>query len=220
VLPNLKAFRSYESRFFTLFALLLLAMLSLPYMAKVRALPTIAFIAIPLAGIYASSYTKRRLILAIILGIPAILTSAAVNLQTGLIPAAVAHISAAAFYGLTAASILEFVLREERIRADTIYGAMSVYLLIAFTWGFAYMTIDTINPGSFYFNPAHFADGVLEAGDYVYFSFVTLTTLGYGDMVPIKEHARVAAVTEAVCGVLFTATLIAGLVGRLGTRHK
>ncbi len=193
-------------------------MLLLPYAQGHRVLMTVLFLAIPLAGVYAASYNKRALVIAIILVIPAIVTGTDLNLDTQLFAAWLSHVSAVAFYGFTTTVVLAHVLRQKTITADTIYGALSVYLLLGITWAFAFAAVDDLSPGSFFIDIAYDTDGVLERVDFFYYSFVTLTTLGYGDILPLTAQARMLAALEAVCGVLFTATLIASLMGRLRYR--
>jgi voltage-gated potassium channel Kch len=217
VFPLIKAYRDFEGRFLLLFVLLALTVLASPKIADRRILVTIAFVAIPLAGIYASGYSRRRMIVAICIAIPAIATQIAANLAIGPVEETLASVSGAAFYGFTAVTVLEYVLRQKTVTPDTVYGALSVYLLLAFTWAFGYMTIGHITPGSFNVNTPYDVGDSLRRADYLYFSFVTLTTLGYGDIVPVTASARTVAITEAVCGVLFTTTLVASLVGRLIT---
>ena len=191
-------------------------MLLLPFLDDHRGLSFFLFLAIPFAGVYASAYNKRALIIAVILCAPAVVTGADQNLGTAIFQGWLARLSAAAFYGFTAATMLAFVLREKKITANTIYGALSVYLLLGMTWAFAYSAVEHLTPGAFYVDPSYDADGALGRIDFFYYSFVTLTTLGYGDILPISTHARTLAILEAVCGVLYTAALVASLVGRLG----
>ena len=214
----LRAYRKYEGRFLLQFVLLVLTMFLLPYAQGHRALMTILFLAIPLAGVYAASYNRRALVIAIILVIPAIVTGTALNLDTQLFAVWLSYLSAVAFYGFTTTVVLTYVLRQKTITADTIYGALSVYLLLGMTWAFAFAAVDNFSPGSFFIDTAYNPDGMLGQVDFFYYSFVTLTTLGYGDILPLTAQARMLAVLEAVCGVLFTATLIASLMGRLRYR--
>jgi hypothetical protein len=193
-------------------------MLLLPYIQGHPVPTVILFVAIPLAGVYAASYNKRALVIASILVIPAIVTGADHNLDTNLFAAWLSHVSDVAFYGFTTTVVLAHVLRHKAITANTIYGALSVYLLLGITWAFAFAAVDNLSPGSFFIDTAYDADGVLDRVDLFYYSFVTLTTLGYGDILPLTAQARMLAVLEAVCGVLFTATLVASLVGRLRYR--
>jgi voltage-gated potassium channel len=116
-----------------------------------------------------------------------------------------------AFFSIT---ILGYVLRSGRVTMDRIFAAICVYLLIGFAWTFAYALLDEIAPGSF----AAVADA--SRNDYVarvqqlrYFSFMTLTTVGYGDIVPRSPAARTMATLEAVTGQIYLAVLVARLVG-------
>jgi hypothetical protein len=193
-------------------------MLLLPYIHGNRFLGATFFLAIPLAGVYAASYNKRALVIAVILVIPAIITGADFNLGTEVFSTWLSHVSDVAFYGYTTAVILAYVLRQKTITANTIYGALSVYLLLGITWAFAFAAVEDLAPGSFFVDAAYNPDGVLDRLEFFYYSFVTLTTLGYGDILPLTAKARMLAVLEAACGVLYTATLVASLIGRM--RHR
>jgi hypothetical protein len=112
------------------------------------------------------------------------------------------------FYVYTILVILDYVLRTDEVTGDEIYGAVSVYILIGFVWGMAYALLDLVQPGSF-----HTLGGSLRPADYIYFSFITLMTVGYGDMFPIGPVARSLAIVESMVGVIFIAVLIGRLVG-------
>jgi voltage-gated potassium channel len=113
---------------------------------------------------------------------------------------------------LAAASAARFAMRAQVINAEQIYAALSVYLLAGLFFGLLHWTIELTWPGSFgaagASSPARF-----PLSTAIYFSFVTLATLGYGDVVPTTEVARGVAVLEAVGGQLYVAVTIARLVG-------
>ena len=113
-----------------------------------------------------------------------------------------------AFYTYLSVTILRHVLRSRVVVADTLYGAASVYLLLALVWALAYAILDTINPGAF--TGPHTP---LAWDDFVYFSVVTVTTLGYGDYVPVSPGARSLVMLEVIVGVFYTTVLLARLVG-------
>jgi ion channel len=104
------------------------------------------------------------------------------------------------------------VFRSGQITLHRILGAVAAYLSIGVAWGYAYFAASLSNPAALQFthgpNPHE-----IPAARYVYFSFVTLTTLGYGDAVPMDPLARSLAVTEALTGQLYPAVLIAGVLG-------
>lgn len=96
------------------------------------------------------------------------------------------------------------------INANRLIGAICVYLLLGVIWAMTYTLIELLTPGSFSgFSPMR------EAGwdsEWLYFSFVTMTTLGYGDVLPVSAIARAFAYLQAVFGQFYVAMLVAGLV--------
>lgn len=97
------------------------------------------------------------------------------------------------------------------ITANRLVGAVCVYLLLGVIWAMAYTLINAISPGSF----AGFSamDDPGWDSEWLYFSFVTMTTLGYGDILPISATARSVAYMQAIVGQFYIAVLVAGLVG-------
>ena len=115
---------------------------------------------------------------------------------------------------------LRAVLRQREVTSETICMSISVYLLMGLTWGFLYSLIYQLEPNAFSFP----SSDVLTAGVptakrepvfmvLIYFSLVTLTTIGYGDISPLTMRARYAAVAEGVTGQFYLAILVARLVG-------
>lgn len=108
---------------------------------------------------------------------------------------------------LAAAGALHFVLKGGRITSEHIFAALSAYLLAGLFFGMTYWAIEEAMPGSFG-GPSAFTR---ESA--VYFSFVTLATLGYGDFLPRTDMSRGIVVFEVIGGQLFLAVMIARLVG-------
>lgn len=98
------------------------------------------------------------------------------------------------------------------INLRRVLGAIAAYLLIGLMWSYAYFLADMIIPGSIHPTTTT-QEAVSPMARYVYFSFTTLTTLGYGDIVPVHPIARTLAVCEGLIGQLYPAVLIAGLLG-------
>jgi voltage-gated potassium channel Kch len=113
---------------------------------------------------------------------------------------------------LAAASATRFAMRAQVINAEQIYAALSVYLLAGLFFGLLHWAIELTWPGSFA-DPGAGSPARFPLSTAIYFSFVTLATLGYGDVVPRSEVARGVAVLEAVGGQLYVAVTIARLVG-------
>ena len=115
-----------------------------------------------------------------------------------------------AFIAFLVVIILSFIFGEREVTINVIYASIVVYLLIAIMWMFIYLVLESINPGSF-----ATGEGQIEVGRrlYIYYSFVTITTLGYGDITPTTDLANSFSFLEAVTGQLYIAILIARLVG-------
>ncbi|HXP35171.1 MAG TPA: potassium channel family protein [Chthoniobacterales bacterium] len=111
-------------------------------------------------------------------------------------------------------SILAYVLHSGRVTSDKIFAAICVYLLLGFVWTYTYALLDDMQPGSFADSTeTGRTDDVAHVSQLRYFSFATLTTLGYGDILPRSSTARTMAVLEAVMGQIYLAVLVARLVG-------
>lgn len=125
-----------------------------------------------------------------------------------------AHGSIVALLGFFAVTILGYVLRSGKVTSDTIYGAICAYLLFGYGFAFLYSVIEEVQPGSFTAltsTPAH--DLVSRFMQMRYFSFVTLASVGYGDIVPHTQMARTMALLEAMLGQFYLVALIGRLVG-------
>ena len=94
---------------------------------------------------------------------------------------------------------------------NRIVGAICVYLLIGVIWSIAYALLDLAAPGSFEGIASEISSG--WDPDWIYYSFVTLTSLGYGDLLPLTNTARTLSYMETVVGQFYLAIMVAGLVG-------
>jgi hypothetical protein len=108
------------------------------------------------------------------------------------------------FLVVTVVAIMRSMFKARRVTKDMIVGGICVYLLIGICWTILFALIGTINP-----------DAIAVSGEasYFYFSFTTLTTLGYGDVVPKSKLAQVLTNLEAITGQVYLAVFIARLVG-------
>jgi len=166
--------------------------------------------AVLFTAVHAVSEQKRQWVVALLLGIPWFI---ALWLdQLGLDDVAVAVLApalGALFLGYVTQVLLRHVIQADRVDAEMIYGAIAGYLLLGVIWAMLYTVTETLQPGSFTLT----ATGDTRPwDDLLYYSFVTLTTLGYGDVLPLSSRARSLAVLEAVTGVFYVAVLVARLV--------
>ena len=121
----------------------------------------------------------------------------------------------AAFLGFAVAVILCNIFARERITVDGVLGAVCGYLLAAGAWANVYAVVEFTLPGSFSVGAAfkEFSDWEGQKALLNYFSVVTLTTMGYGDITPVRSPATALAMLEAVFGQFYIAVVVAQLVG-------
>ena len=103
------------------------------------------------------------------------------------------------------------VIFASAISANRLVGAVCLYLLVGVAWAVAYTVTEMLAPGSFNGLTATINQG--WDSDWLYFSFVTMSTLGYGDFAPVSPIAKTLAYLQAVFGLFYIAILVAGLVG-------
>jgi hypothetical protein len=108
--------------------------------------------------------------------------------------------------------VLRDVIRSRRVTMDTVFGAASVYLLLAFCWSSVFIALETIQPGSFQLLPTGGTDGMTLEAQLVYYSLITLTTVGYGDITPSSPQAAMLSALEGLIGQLYIAITLARLV--------
>jgi amino acid transporter len=161
---------------------------------------------------------RRRIAIGWALAIPAIAERMAVFyapsqwlIQTG-------ALSWLLFFSYVTWSQLRSLLKQREVTSETISMSISIYLLLGLCWTLLYIVIYTRHPEAFHLDPP---PGPKEASAFpvfVYFSFTTLSTIGYGDIVPLTLPARYAAVAEGITGQFYLAILVARLVGMQMTR--
>ncbi len=175
-----------------------------------------------LSSIYVVSYRRIRHIRKLLTaaGVLALLTFASVfsafftHLQwLGLLAAC----SGLAFFTFSTSVIMLHIFHETKVTADEIAAAISAYLMLGITLSFCYTIIEYLAPDSLAVThavarppadrlPPHF-------GDYLYYSFTCLTTLGFGDVVPLSPATQAFSYLEAVTGQIYLTVLVARLVG-------
>jgi voltage-gated potassium channel len=128
------------------------------------------------------------------------------------------HAIGALFFVAVAGKIVQSVLVNQELTLDSIFGAICGYLLLGVACALTYAMIFEANPESF-----QIGDSVslqMQQADYsrsvfIYYSFVTLTTVGYGDVIPVSTPARTLSWVEAMTGQMYLAVLVAGLISSL-----
>jgi multisubunit Na+/H+ antiporter MnhF subunit len=165
-------------------------------------------------AVYVCANRRWELYISLALFAPAFFLSwlgqAGLSQELGLLQLA----SGAAFLLYTASVVLGSTLRSKVISTDTISGAVAVYLLIAVAWSLIYGIILILDPTAIELPGVTASVGDVRATEsLMYFSFVTITTLGFGDILPLSAVARSAATFEAVVGQIYLTVLVARFVG-------
>ena len=161
---------------------------------------------IPLASFYALTEDRGRAIIILFIGAPFVILDGINMFYANRYLMVVAYSFATILYFYIIVLSLKNLLSQRLITANLIYCAISIYLLIGIMWAGVYTVLEGIFPGSFSEIPG--------AVDLVYFSFVTLTTVGFGDVAPLSILCQRLAVFEAAMGSIYMAIIIAMIVGR------
>ena len=215
------------------FLALLLALLVLlgasPYLDHVAwgvAVLDLGLSGVLLAGIATAASQARTFRFGLLLGIPAVALRWSVYVDPTDFSTVASLVTNIAFLGFTAAVVVVAVAREREVSADTVFGGLSVYLLLGVIWALLYGLLEALDPpalvGAQLATPEGL-EGLWIPGGFqrmIYFSFVTLTTLGYGDIRPASDVARMFATAEAITGQLFIAVFIARLIGAHAARSS
>ena len=211
-----------QGQFFHLFLCQVLLLIVSPYLEP-RGVALVLYLllgaAVFVSGVYAVCDKHAQWIAALALAIPAGVMNAYVALQGDARIAVPALIFTILFLVFTLVSLLRAILSSERVTHDTIYGALNVYLLMALGWSMVYLLLVTVQPNAFVIAAGR-PTRALTWFDCQYYSFVTLTTLGYGDIVPLTKQARSLSMMEAMSGTMYVAILIARLVGLHSARKS
>jgi hypothetical protein len=202
-----------QTRFLLLLVSLMALMVLEPLLydrTRIKFLIDIFFTVILFTSIYAVSDKKGTTLVAILLALPKLGTTWANNFVTHPLLYFLDSLFGIIFIGYIIILILRHIFRQEDVSSETIYGAIVVYILLGLMWVFLYNITEILHPGSF--SVAAVLDAESKKVLY-FFSFVTLTTLGYGDITPVSAPARSLAMVEAIVGQMYLAVLIARLVG-------
>jgi voltage-gated potassium channel len=201
-------------RFIFLLVMLLSLLAVAPFLANfihLRFLFNIFLSAVLVSAVYALSQKIWHLAIAAVLAIPML-----VSIWFGYVAQSdtvflIGRICGISFIGFTIFHILSHIFKQQEVTKDTIAGATAVYLLLALMWAFVYAILDRLQPDSFAISAAGAFFGGRDI--FLYYSLVTITTLGYGDITPVSYLAGSMAVLEAVVGQLYLVVLVSWLVG-------
>ena len=174
--------------------------------------------AILIAGVYAAAARRGFLIIALFLLVPALFAWLGPDVFSVTEDEVSRLLSAAACFAFTAVVVTAAVAGHRNVSRETIIGGIDVYLLIGMAFMFLHQAVGIANPAAYTMDGKFLSELSSSAPEFpslstmLYFSFTTLTTLGYGDIVPRSSIARLLTSTESVMGQLYVAIFIARLV--------
>ncbi len=189
---------------------LMTLLLAYPYLQSRAWVIGLLATGVMVGAIFALSRRRATLIAAVATGVPA---TAAHWFELDGLPGLSALLLWLAFCGTTVSIVLCYVFRRGVISADKLIGAVCVYLLLGLFFTGLHHLVFTLDPEAYAF--LRQPDPGLHQcwADLLYFSFVTLTTLGFGDIAPVSSPARGLTIIEAVTGILYMAVFVAWIVG-------
>ncbi len=154
-----------------------------------------------LAGVLAVASRGRTLGVALLLAIPAVAGRWISHFQPHLVPPAIFLVAGIGLVAFVVVNLLRVLC-----------ASVSAYLMLGLIWTMAYWLVAQLTPGAFAFNTTTGTKETMEGFNAFYFSFITLSTVGYGDITPVSKVARMLAAMEAMTGLFYVAVLTARLV--------
>lgn len=199
-----------KSRFLYIVLAIMLVILASPFIrhqGKIGWLTASLLIAmIPLASYAVFAGDRKQVIGIALLSVPFVTLDVVVLFLASRYIEIIKYSFGTALYLYLIILLLKNLLTRKTITTDMIYCAIGIYLLIGIMWAGAYAIVESVFPGSF--------SGDSGPVDFIYFSFVTLTTVGYGDVAPLTVLSKRFAVLEAAMGSIYMAIIVALIVGR------
>ncbi|MDH3555318.1 MAG: potassium channel family protein [Deltaproteobacteria bacterium] len=203
----------FKERFLSLLIFIIAMLIVGPLFEEfvgLKILIDILWSAIFVSAIYAVSQKKRHIVIAVLLALPMLGSIWSKYFFQHKALLVVGSLCGAAFFLFAVIQMLIFIYSHKEVTRDLIVGAAVVYLFMALMWTFIFVVVEILHPGSFSI-PEGQDIGATQS--FLYYSFVTITTLGYGDITPVTRLARSLCVLEAVIGQLYLVVQVAWLVG-------
>lgn len=180
-----------------------------------RVLVGYGVIAVVLMSLRATGVTRQTMRIALLVALALTLLVAVGGFTDTSSVLASTSLATAAALTVSIVVLVRRIFEQPKIGVSEIIAALAAYLQIAFVFAFMYTSATGFADTNF------FNGGIRgDAGDFLYFSVVTLTSLGYGDLSPATSMGRSLAMTEALLGQIFLVVLVAYLVGMLGTTRQ
>jgi hypothetical protein len=214
-LPQEEDNEASGGRFFFLFMFLLVDIVLYPYAGdrglRFQLLRAIAFF-VTLASVYAVSFRRSTWIIALIFAMP-VLCHRVLRMERGDSKLALVGLLVSfSFDVFILIVIFRRVFRTRVVTSATIFGAVSIYLMVGFAFTRLYQFLAAVQPGAFYLDPVLNHHIVLGRSDLIFYSFGVMTSLGAAGIAPVSAQARSFTVIEAILGILYLGVLVSRLI--------
>jgi hypothetical protein len=221
--PVLKRIRFRRFSTVQLLVALVVLLMSAPFVEELEGgglILSVLFSLVLLAAVVAVANRKRTFAIALILAVPAITARWINYFQPRLVHPSVFLVCSLLLLGFVIGHLLHFILRAPVVTVEVLCASIAAYLMLGLMWTVAYWFVDQVTPGgAFSFNNER-GEHSINGFTGFYFSFITLSTVGYGDITPVSRAARWLAAMEAMTGLLYVAVLIARLVSLYSSHAK
>ena len=208
-------------RFYLLFVVLLAYLILYPYTQQ-GGRDYLAFrifgSAVTLFSVYAISFRRSFVLIALLLAIPTLLQRMLVSRGDAGAFSLLSVSLSFVFDVFIVTVIFRRVFTEDQPNSEAIFGALCIYLLVGFSFAGLYGMLATVQPRAFYLDPVANLRTVPDRFDFIYYSFGTMTSLGAAGITPVSDQARSVSVIEAILGILYLAVLISRLMSAYQTR--
>lgn len=195
-----------------LLAAILIHNLTYPLSAAGGAWPALFYLfyaTIFVAGTWALSASRAYRLGAALSGLAVFLAGLVNSYAPGPTAALAVYLTSMAYHGVMIAVLARYTFQARTVMTDVVLAATSLYLVLGSAFSAVFATIEWLAPGSF----ATSSEAAITWQQMIYYSYVTLTTVGYGDITPTGFYAQAFAAFEAILGVLYTVLLLSRLVG-------
>lgn len=182
-------------------------------MAYGQFVESVIFSVLMLAAMNAVGGRRSVLVAAALLVLPVLLARWINHFWPNLVPVDISLAAAMIFVAFVIVHLFRFVIAAPQVNSEVICAAISIYLLFAVAWAFAYSLLARWQPGAFEFTNANDADARMIGFTALYFSIQISTTITFGDILPVSNVARMMALVQSTAGVFYMATMVARLVG-------
>lgn len=194
---------------------LVLLLLSAPFIEDLPAgdlIEVLLVTAVMVSAVLVVGGRRRTLIISLVLVVPAVAGKWASHFWPSTVTSLVYLLAGMTFFGFIVIQLIGFILRAPRVNTNVLCAGLSGYLLLGLLWTPAYLMVARLNPSAFNMPATASGPATMDGFTGFYFSFMTLCTVGYGDITPVSRLARMLAVTEAIAGLFYVAVLISRLV--------